>query len=51
MMATIQMHDKQGSLQTLQRHEPTHPEKTLGMLTAPDGSMESFKIDDRGEQT
>jgi len=50
MTATIQMHDKQGSLQTLQRHEPTHPEKTLGMLTAPDGSMESFGLDDAGEQ-
>jgi len=50
MTATIQMHDEQGSLQTLQRHEPTHPEKTLGMLTAPDGSMESFELDDAGEQ-
>jgi len=50
MAATIQMHDEQGSLQTLQRHEPTHPEKTLGMLTAPDGSMEAWELDDAGEQ-
>jgi len=50
MTATIQMHDKQGSLQTLQRHKPTYPEKTLGMLVAPDGSMEAFKPDDAGEQ-
>jgi len=50
MTATIQMHDEQGSLQTLQRHEPTHPEKTLGMLTPPNSSMESFELDDAGEQ-
>jgi len=36
MPANIQMHDEQGSLQTLQRHEPTQPEKTLGMLTTPE---------------
>jgi len=50
MPATIQMHDEQGSMHTLQRHEPTHPEKALGMHNAPDGSMESFEIDDAGEQ-
>ena len=50
MTATVQMHDEQGTLQTLQRHEPAHPEKSLGMLTAPDGSMESFKLDKAGEQ-
>ena len=50
MPATIQMHDEQGSLHTLQRHEPTHPEKTLGMHNAPDGSMESFEIDEAGSR-
>jgi len=50
MAATIQMHDEQGSLQTLQRHKPTHPEKTLGMLSAPNGSMEAWELDDAGEQ-
>jgi len=50
MPTTIEMHDEQGLAQTLQRHKPTHPDKTLGMLTAPDGSMEAWEMDDAGEQ-
>ena len=48
--ASIQVHDKQGSLQTLQRHKPNHPEKTLDMLTAPNGDVESFELNKAGEQ-
>jgi hypothetical protein len=33
------MRDDEGKEHILKRHELTHPEKTLGVLTAPDGSM------------
>jgi len=51
MPANLTMKDSQGAIHILHRFEADHTEKTLGVHTAPDGSMEGWIDNEDGTRT
>jgi len=51
MPANLTMKDRKGVTHVLRRHKADHTEKTLGVHTAPDGSMERWFENEDGTRT